>query len=55
MDEIIEAILSEATTKANRLSLTEQSFVYTELSEHFTRLSHDAIMAEFGMKEEDEP
>ena len=55
MDDIIEAILSEATKKANGLSLTEQSFVYTELSEHFTRLSYDAMMAEYGIIEEDEP
>lgn len=53
MDEVIEAILNDAIKKAEGFSYSEQSFIFTELSERFTALSHDALMAEYGLKEED--
>ena len=53
MDEIIEAILNYAIKKAEGFLYSEQSFIFTELSERLTTLSHDALMAEYGLKEED--
>lgn len=53
MDEIIKAILNEAIKKAEGFSFSEQSFIYSEVSERLMGLSHDALMAEYGMKEED--
>lgn len=53
MDETIEAILNYAIKKAEGFSFSEQSFIFTELSEGLTRLSHDALNAEYGLKEED--
>lgn len=53
MDEIIETILNEAMKKSEGFSFTDQSFIFSELSERFTGLSHDALMAEYGLKEED--
>lgn len=53
MDEIIETILNEAMKKLEGFSFTDQSFIYSELSERLTALSHEALMAEYGLKEED--
>lgn len=53
MDEVIETILNIAIKKAEGFSYSEQSFIFTELSERLTALSHDALMAEYGLKEED--
>lgn len=53
MDDTIEAILNDAIKKAEGFSYSEQSFIYSELVERLTRLSHDALMAEYGLKEED--
>ena len=53
MDEVIEAILNNAMKKAEDFSSIDQSFIYSELAERLTSLSHDALMAEYGMKEED--
>ena len=49
MDEVIEAILNDAMKKSEGFSFTDQAFIFSELSE----LSHDALMAEYGLKEED--
>lgn len=53
MDDTIEAILNYVIEKAEGFSFSDQSFIFTELSERLTRLSHDALMAEYGFKEED--
>lgn len=53
MDEIIETILNEAMKKSEGFSFTDQAFIFSELSERFTGLSHDVLMAEYGLKEED--
>nr|DAR70799.1 MAG TPA: hypothetical protein [Caudoviricetes sp.] len=53
MDEIIEEILNYAIKKTEGFSFCDQSFIFTELSEGLTRLSHDALNAEYGLKEED--
>lgn len=53
MDEVIEAILNNAMKKAEGFSSIDQSFIYSELAERLTSLSHDALMVEYGMKEED--
>jgi len=53
MDEVIEAILNDAMEKSEDFSFTDQAFIFSELSEHFSGLSHDALMAEYGLKEED--
>lgn len=53
MDEVIEAILNYAIKKAEGFSFSDQSFIYSELAERLTSLSHDALMTEYGMKEED--
>ena len=53
MDETIEAILNYTIKKAEGFSFSDQSFIFTELSERLTGLSHDALMAEYGLKEED--
>lgn len=53
MDEVIEAILNYAVKKAGNFSSGDQSFIFSEVSERLTRLSHDALMAEYGLKEED--
>lgn len=53
MDDTIEAIVDDAIKKAEGFSCGEQSFIYSELSERLTRLSHDALMVEYGLKEED--
>ena len=50
MDEAIEVILNSIIKKAGGFSYNEQSFIFSELAE---RLTHDALMAEYGMKEED--
>lgn len=53
MDETIEAILNNIIKKTECFSYDEQSFIFSELSERLTSLSHDALMTEYGMKEED--
>lgn len=53
MDEAIEVILNSIIKKAGGFSYDKQSFIFSELAERLTRLSHDALMAEYGMKEED--
>lgn len=53
MDEVIEAILNYAIKKSEGFSHSDQSFIFTELSERLSALSHDALMAEYGLKEED--
>lgn len=53
MDKAIEVILNSIIKKVEGFSYDEQSFIFSELSERLTRLSHDALMAEYGMKEED--
>ena len=53
MDEVIEAIVNYAIKKSEGFSFSEQSFMLTELSERLTGLSHNALMAEYGLKEED--
>ena len=46
MDEVIEAILNDAVEKSEDFSFTDQAFIFSELSERFSGLSHDALMAE---------
>lgn len=53
MDEVIESILNEAVEKAMSFSPCDQSFIYSELSDRLSELSHSALMAEYGLKEED--
>lgn len=53
MDDVIEAILNSAIKKAEGFSFSGQSFIYSEVSERLTNLSHDALMAEYGLTEED--
>lgn len=53
MDEVIEVVLNSIIKKVEGFSYDEQSFIFSELAEQLTRLSHDALMAEYGMKEED--
>lgn len=53
MDEVIEAIVNYAIKKSEGFSFSEQSFMFTELSERLTGLSYNALMAEYGLKEED--
>jgi hypothetical protein len=53
MDKAIEVILNSIIKKVEGFSYNEQSFIFSELAERLTRLSHDALMAEYGMKEED--
>lgn len=53
MDAIIEAILNDAVEKAMAFSNLDQSFIYSELSDRFSELSHTALIAEYGIKEED--
>ena len=53
MDEVIEAILNDAVERAMAFSPCDQSFIYSEVSERLSDLSHDALMAEYGLKEED--
>lgn len=53
MDATIEAILNDAVEKAMAFSSLDQSFIYSELSDRFSELSHTALMAEYGIKEED--
>ena len=53
MDKAIEVILNSIIKKVEGFSYDEQSFIFSELSERLTRLSHDALMAEYGLKEED--
>jgi len=53
MDEVIEAIVNYAVKKTERFTFCDQAFIFTELSERLTGLSHDVLMAEYGFKEED--
>lgn len=53
MDATIEAILNDAVDRALAFSSLDQSFIYSELSDRFSELSHTALMAEYGIKEED--
>ena len=53
MDEAIEAILNYAIKKSEGFSFGDQSFIFTELSERLSALSHDALMSEYGLKDED--
>lgn len=39
--------------KSEGFSHSDQSFIFTELSERLSALSHDALMVEYGLKEED--
>ncbi len=53
MDETIEAIVNNAVEKAMAFSPIDQSFIYCEVSERLSDLSHTALMTEYGLKEED--
>lgn len=53
MDATIETILNDAVEKAMAFSSLDQSFIYSELSDRFAELSHEALMNEYGLKEED--
>lgn len=53
MDDVIEAILNSAIKKAEGFSFSDQSFIYSEVSERLTNLSHDALLTEYGLTEED--
>lgn len=53
MDEVIETIVNYAVEKTERFTFCDQAFIFTELSERLTGLSHDVLMAEYGFKEED--
>lgn len=53
MDEIIEVIVDYAAKRSEGFTFGEQSFIFTEVSERLTALSHDALMAEYGLREED--
>lgn len=53
MDEVIEVILNDTVEKAMAFSPCDQSFIYSELSDRLSELSHTALMTEYGLKEED--
>lgn len=53
MDEVIEAIVDYAVKSSEGFTFGEQSFIFTEVSERLTALSHEALMAEYGLREED--
>ena len=53
MDEVIEAIVNDAVEKSNGLFPGDQSFIYSEVSDRLSDLSHTALMTEYGFKEED--
>lgn len=53
MDATIEAILNDAVDRAMVFPALDQSYIYSELSDRFSELSHAALMAEYGLKEED--
>lgn len=53
MDEVIEKILNHVIKETEGFTFSDQSFIFTELSERMTQLSHDALMMEYGLKEED--
>lgn len=53
MDATIEAILNDAVDRALAFSSLDQSFIYSELSDRFAELSHETLMSEYGLKEED--
>lgn len=53
MDATIEAILNDAVDRAMVFPIPDQSYIYSELSDRFSELSHAALMAEYGLKEED--
>ncbi|KAA4626500.1 hypothetical protein F3B52_28720 [Bacteroides ovatus] len=53
MDEVIEAIVNDAVERATAFSPGDQSFIYSEVSDRLSDLSHTALMTEYGFKEED--
>lgn len=53
MDEVIEAIVNDAVERATTFSPGDQSFIYSEVSDRLSDLSHTALMTEYGFKEED--
>lgn len=53
MDATIEAIVNDTVNQAMAFSGIDQSFIYSELSDRFAKLSHEALMSEYGLKEED--
>lgn len=53
MDEVIDQIICNAIESARSFPFSDQSFIFSELAERFSGLSHDALMAEYGLKEED--
>ena len=53
MDEVIEAIVDYAVKSSEGFTFGEQAFIFTEVQERLTALSHEALMAEYGLREED--
>lgn len=53
MENEIETLINYIIKKVEGLPCDEQSFIYSELSGHLASLSHNALMAEYGLKEEE--
>lgn len=53
MEEVIEAIVNDAVERAIAFSPCDQSFIYSEVSDRLSDLSHTALITEYGFKEED--
>lgn len=53
MDEVIEAIVNDAVERATAFSPGDQSFIYSEVSDRLSDLSHTALITEYGFKGED--
>lgn len=53
MDEVIEAIVNDAVERAMVFPPCDQSFIYSEVSDRLSDLSHTALITEYGFKEED--
>ena len=50
---MIEAIVNDAVERAMAFSPCDQSFIYSEVSDRLSDLSHTALITEYGFKEED--
>ena len=50
MNEVIEAIVNDAVERAMAFSPGDQSFIYSEVSDRLSDLSHTALMTEYGLK-----
>lgn len=52
MEELIETVVNEAVSRISDIPFDEQVYVYSELSDRMSKLSDQALLAEYRIRED---